>query len=109
MRIFLLAALAGICLAQENPADIGKGMFRIYCAPCHGFRAQGGRGPDLSRGVFRSGEQDSDLMRTISKGVPGTEMGDYERLGEENIRRVVAFIRSVNRHDNTTATGDAAH
>src|SRR5436190_1934409 len=24
-------------------------MFRIYCAPCHGIQARGGRGPDLTR------------------------------------------------------------
>ena len=90
MKIILLGAIAAVCLAQENAADLGKGVFRIYCAACHGFRAQGGRGPDLSRGVFRSGDQDSDLLRTISRGVPGTEMGDYEHLGEENIRRIIA-------------------
>ena len=55
----LLACACGLCFGQDNPAGIGYGVFRIYCAPCHGFRAQGGRGPDLSRGVFRSGEQDA--------------------------------------------------
>jgi alcohol dehydrogenase (cytochrome c) len=98
--------MAGLCLAQD--ADVGKGMFRIYCAPCHGIAARGGRGPDLSRGVFRAGETDDDLFRTISRGVPGTEMGDYARLGDDNIRRIIAFIRSVNRHDNSVAAGDAA-
>src|SRR5689334_5665684 len=98
VKLLLVATFtAAVCVAQENPADLGKGMFRIYCAPCHGFRAQGGRGPDLSRGVFRSGDQDSDLQRTISNGVPGTEMSAYEHLGDDNIRRLVAFIRSVNR------------
>ena len=109
MRVIILAAFAAVCLAQENPADLGKGMFRIYCAPCHGFRAQGGRGPDLSRGAFRAGDQDSDLQRVISNGVPGTEMGDWAQLGEDNIRRLIAFIRSVNRHDNSAVAGDAAH
>ena len=43
MKVVVLAAFAAVCLAQENAADIGKGIFRIYCAACHGFRAQGGR------------------------------------------------------------------
>ena len=106
MRLFWLLALAPVCLAQD--AEVGKGIFRIYCAPCHGIGARGGRGPDLSRGVFRSGSTDDDLFRTISHGVPGTEMGDYARIGDDNIRRVIAYIRSVNRNDNTPVTGDAA-
>jgi alcohol dehydrogenase (cytochrome c) len=116
MRLFLLLALPLAILAQPDsfptdPAsiDVGKGMFRIYCAPCHGIRAQGGRGPDLSRGVFRSGDTDAGLFRTISTGVPGTEMPGWAQLGDENLRRMVAYIRSVNRHDNAAVTGDAAH
>jgi len=104
MRLLLLLALGTACLAQD--AEVGKGIFRIYCAPCHGIGARGGRGPDLSRGVFRSGDTDDDLFRTISHGVPGTEMGDYGRIGDDNIRRVIAYIRSVNRNDNTPVTGD---
>src|SRR5579872_1255584 len=116
-RVCLIFVLTSAALAQENPfaadktaADVGKGMFRIYCAPCHGIRAQGGRGPDLSRGVFRSGDKDSDLFHLIAEGVAGTEMAGWSpKLEDENIWRLVAYIRTVNRHDNTTVTGDAAH
>jgi cytochrome c oxidase cbb3-type subunit 3 len=59
------------CDAEQ--IDIGRSMFRIYCAPCHGIHAQGGRGPDLTRGVYNAGEQDSDLFRVIADGVRGTE------------------------------------
>ena len=115
-KLCLALALAAVSLAQDNPfandhtaADVGKGMFRIYCAPCHGIHAQGGRGPDLSRGVFRSGDKDSDLFRTISTGVPGTEMSGYSSFQtDDNIWRLIAFIRSVNRRDNTAVAGDPA-
>lgn len=108
----------GIGLAQEsNPlaadpkaAEIGRGMFRIYCAPCHGIRAQGGRGgPDLSRGVFAAGDRDSDLHRTIFKGVAGTEMGSFSELGTEGVWRIVAYIRSVGRSGDDMVAGDIAH
>jgi len=105
----------GVAAQTTNPlasdpkaGEIGRGMFRIYCAPCHGIRAQGGRGPDLSRGVFSSGDLDSDLFRTISSGVSGTEMGSYSDIGDEGIWRIVAYIRSISRHDTSTAPGDAA-
>jgi putative heme-binding domain-containing protein len=97
------ALFAVVSSAQNNPlvndpqaAGLGKGAFRILCAPCHGIRAQGGRGPDLTRGVFNSGEQDSDLFKVISEGVPGTEMGAYgARLSDEYVWRLVSYIRST--------------
>src|SRR5215831_1997105 len=105
----LLACSCSACFGQDNPAGVGYGVFRIYCAPCHGIHAQGGRGPDLSRGVFSSGDQDADLARTISIGIAGTEMSAFgDVLGENNIRRVIAYVRSVNRHENSAVSGDAS-
>jgi putative heme-binding domain-containing protein len=106
LRLFpavLLLAAVTAAQTKTNPlaADptapgLGKGVFRILCAPCHGIRAQGGRGPDLSRVVFNSGDTDADLFRTIAEGVPGTDMGAYDpRLSEDNIWRIVAYIRST--------------
>jgi putative heme-binding domain-containing protein len=89
--------------AQTNPfagnskeIDVGRGLFRIRCAPCHGIKAQGGRGPDLTVGAFNNGGKDSDLYRVISDGVPGTEMPSYgPQIGDENVWRLIAYIRSV--------------
>jgi len=115
--LFLLPLIAITTAAQPaNPfagdaqaAGVGKGMFRIYCAPCHGIRGQGGRGPDLTRGVYNS-EHDADLFHTISAGVAGTEMESYAAvLSDDNIWRLVTFIRSLGNTATTTpAPGDAA-
>jgi len=118
LRLGLLIVFSlGLCLAQEsNPlaadpkaAEVGRGMFRIYCAPCHGIQANGGRGPDLSRGAFSAGDRDADLFRTISGGVSGTEMGSYSNLGSDGIWRLVAYIRSISRQDAGAVPGDASH
>jgi putative heme-binding domain-containing protein len=93
-----------LCPAQDtnpvandpNAAESGRWMFRIYCAPCHGIKANGGRGPDLTLGTFSAGERDSDLFRVIARGVPGTEMAAYGgSVEDEGIWRLVAYIRSV--------------
>jgi cytochrome c oxidase cbb3-type subunit 3 len=115
---FLLALTASLGLAQtekKNPfennaqaAEAGRGIFRIYCSPCHGIRAEGGRGPDLTRGVYSAGERDADLLEVISKGVPGTEMPSFSvSLGDENIFRVITYLRSATRRDAEKVTGDA--
>lgn len=117
LRLTTLLIIAAVCQGQEtNPlasdpkaAEVGRWMFRIYCAPCHGIHADGGRGPDLTLGTYAAGDRDSDLFRVISRGVPGTEMAAYGggRVEDEGIWRLVSYIRSVARHDNTTIQGDA--
>jgi putative heme-binding domain-containing protein len=116
---FLLALFASLALAQPQPqnpfkndsqaAEAGRGAFRIYCSPCHGIRAEGGRGPDLTRGVYSAGDQDADLYNVIANGVPGTEMPSFSvGLGDENIWRMVSYLRSATRRDVEKVTGDPA-
>jgi cytochrome c oxidase cbb3-type subunit 2 len=80
----------------------GKELFRYACATCHGLRGDG-KGPsalaldprprDFTRGLFkwRSTESgslplDSDIFRTISRGVPGTRMPAWKDLLSEDQR-----------------------
>jgi putative heme-binding domain-containing protein len=117
---FLFALTAALAMAQpepENPfkndsqaPEAGRGIFRIYCSPCHGIHAEGGRGPDLSRGVYSAGERDADLHAVISAGIPGTEMPSFSvGLGNENIWRVISYLRSMTRRDAEKTAGDAAN
>ncbi len=119
VRAIILAStvLRLACLAQQNnpyandapAAEIGRGVFRIYCGPCHGMHAQGGRGgPDLTRGVFHAGDRDVDLFGVVTNGVPGTEMQSYAFLPPDMVWRVVAFIRSTAHASGELATGNAA-
>src|SRR5713226_6004633 len=114
---FGFVLFAGLALAQPEPqnpfkndsqaVEAGRGAFRIYCSPCHGIRAEGGRGPDLTRGVYSAGETDAALFNVISNGVPGTEMPSFSLgLGDENTWRVVSYLRSVTRRAGEKVTGD---
>jgi cytochrome c oxidase cbb3-type subunit III len=81
---------------KTSPVDVAAGakIFRSHCAVCHGLQAKGDRGPDLTRGEFRHGGSDSALLRTISKGIPGTEMpGSF--FTEYQLGQVVAYVRSL--------------
>ncbi len=94
---------------DPQAAEAGRGTFRIYCSPCHGIRAEGGRAPDLTRGVYIAGDKDSDLFRVISDGVAGTEMTDFSsRMESQHIWRLVSYIRSATRGDAGKPTGDPA-
>ena len=95
-------------VSDPKAPEAGRGIFRIYCAPCHGLKADGGRGPDLTLGTYTAGNSDADLHRVISRGVAGSEMPDFnERLGGDNIWKVVAYIRSAAKKDAAGPTGNA--
>ncbi|MBM3724125.1 MAG: c-type cytochrome [Acidobacteria bacterium] len=97
----LLAALP--IVAQEpvrnphtTPADIEQGAktFRSHCAACHGFAGTGGRGPNLTTGVFYRGGSDADLLRNISDGIEGTEMPALF-YSPDRVWQVIAYLRSI--------------
>lgn len=90
----------------------GKRTYRAACAPCHGRRGDGrGRAAyaldpkplGFRQGVFkwRSTETgalplDSDIFRTITRGVPGTMMPPWEDLLSERERwELVEYITSL--------------
>jgi len=93
----------------KDAIEAGRGMFRIYCSPCHGIAAQGGRGPDLTLGVYSVGNDDQALFRVINSGAAGTEMPGYgDRFDAEGIWRLVAFIRSAAGRPAPPLKGDRA-
>src|SRR5215470_12837452 len=73
----------------------GASLFRANCSPCHGPNARGGgRGPDLTSGVWVHGASDTEIFRTISQGVPGTEM-PANTFEDSEAWALVAYLRSV--------------
>jgi alcohol dehydrogenase (cytochrome c) len=92
----LLGAQQSVSVQAPVSGEVAAGavIFRAHCAPCHGIRGEGGRGPDLRKTSFRHGSTDADLLRIISKGIPGTEMPGIF-LPESEIRRIIQFIRSL--------------
>jgi len=83
---------------HNSSADTAAGarIFRSHCAPCHGTKATGGTGPNLTTGVFYHGSSDAELYRNISGGIPGTAMPDQFFDGTQ-IWQVVSFVRSLSK------------
>jgi putative heme-binding domain-containing protein len=84
----------------QNPytasSDIAAGTanYRSRCAYCHGLDGTGGKGPDLTRGEFRHGSSDVDILRTIREGIPTSEM-PRTYFPEKQGWQVVAFVKSL--------------
>ncbi len=94
-----------------SPADVAAGgrLYRSHCAVCHGIEGEGGRGADLTTGLYRHGAADVDLYNTISNGIPGTEMPGIFFNGRQ-LWQLVAFVRSVSQgRAAEQVQGDPAH
>jgi putative heme-binding domain-containing protein len=117
MRLLsLLFAVVGLAGAQEErnprttPADASAGaqIFRSHCADCHGITGKGGKGPDLTTGVYFHGDSDAALFRNITDGIPGTAMPS-QFFSADQIWQVVTHVRSLARGGSRAAPpGDAA-
>ena len=108
--VWLLLILAAGGLAQQpvvrNPrstaADVAAGakIFRSHCADCHGVKGEGGKGPNLTTGIFFHGSSDLELFNNITDGVAGTAMrGVFFSDGQ--VWQLVAYVRSLSQRTGT--------
>jgi putative heme-binding domain-containing protein len=87
-------------IAKTNPfntePDVQQGgaLFQVHCTYCHGVHGEGGRGADLTAGVYRMGGKDPELLQTVRNGIPGTEM-PASRLSDEEVWRLVAYVQRL--------------
>lgn len=100
-------------IAKTNPfdteADIQKGgaLFQLHCSYCHGGHGEGGRGADLTAGVYQMGGKDPELFQTIRFGIPGTEMPAV-RVSDDEVWMLVGFVKKIGSQGmSEKATGDA--
>ena len=92
-------------------AQAGQAAYQQYCARCHGELGRGDgvdakrfypRPRDLTMGVYKfrstaSGTPptDDDLFQTITKGLPGSNMPDWQHLDETVRWNLVAYLKSL--------------
>jgi cytochrome c oxidase cbb3-type subunit 3 len=92
----------------ESPQDVQKGdeLFQTHCSYCHGAFGEGGRGADLTSGLYRHGSSDAELFRTIRNGIPGSEMAPPRVEDDDDLWRIVAFVKRLGLAPSEEAPGD---
>lgn len=78
--------------ATPELLDQGRAVFMANCAACHGTKGDG-NGPigralrprprDFTRDRFRQGTSAEEIFRTLTEGIPGTPMGAWSHLSED--------------------------
>ena len=91
-----IGPLAAQHAGSYTPADVENGarLFGQHCSTCHGVDGDMVATANLRKGEFRRGASDEDLMRTISKGVPGTAMNGHN-FSPSELGALVAYLQSM--------------
>ena len=77
--------------------DAGKATFSTTCVPCHGDHLQGKIGPTLIKDAWLHGGKPTEIIYTITNGVPVKGMPTWGPvLGRSRILEVASFILSLN-------------
>ncbi len=93
-------------VADKAIVEAGAAKFKEVCVVCHGEKAEGKIGPNLTDKYWLHGKGNlADIYQTISKGVPEKGMPTWSRnLKPDELKKVAAFIGSLR---NTNVAGKA--
>jgi|HubBroStandDraft_1064217.scaffolds.fasta_scaffold77005_2 cytochrome c oxidase cbb3-type subunit 3 len=100
---------------QEKPRTTqasGNPIFSSTCAGCHGLDGRGGeRAPGIAGNAQAEGLSDAQIFGIISNGISGTGMPAFRSLGEEQVRALVRYVRTLQGKGEarTLPVGDATH
>ncbi len=109
LGISLVIGLTGglsLSLAAQGDPEKGKQVFEKNCLGCHGPRGDGDSpigkklvppAADLTSATTKK-KPDAELVGIIQSGKPKTAMPPFKpALGEQQIRDVLAYVRSLGR------------
>lgn len=92
-----------------DPNSEGQALYRSNCAFCHGIDGRGGRGSNLT-GQLNHGDAPDTIKKIIKNGLPGTQMPSFGGIEEDELDRLVTFVRAFSRGSggNEKVAGDPA-
>jgi cytochrome c oxidase cbb3-type subunit III len=112
--VLALAALAVASVARAqgpySADDVRAGgvIFGQLCVTCHGFNGTGGMGPPLTRPKLLNAPDDAALRAIISEGIPDRGMPRVRRTTPDELRQIVAYVRSLGATTPAPISGNAA-
>jgi len=82
--------------AEPQGRAMGERIFLNNCAPCHGSDARGSRGfPNLTDDDWLYGGDPAAIVTSITNGRMGVMPALGPGLGEEGVKDVAAYVRSL--------------
>lgn len=90
-------SLSGRKAAAGDPAE-GRVQFELLCSACHGTDGHGMTAvgaPNLTDNVWLHGGSVDSIRKVIANGVNNAMPAQGERLGEERVRLLTAYVMSL--------------
>ncbi len=84
--------------AYTDADNLGKGdaLFHQHCFPCHGSKGEGSVGPNLTDEYWIHGGGMTNVVHTITVGVPAKGMISWKAvLNPEQIKQVASYVLSL--------------
>ena len=105
----LVASLAAAQELKYLPGEVEAGgrLYSANCIGCHGPEGDGVGGTNFSLNKYRRASTDLEILRIISRGIPGTPMAPNS-MSESQLGQIVAYLRSMAAAGGDTGSGDAA-
>lgn len=83
-------------LTDAASIDAGKAIFLKNCASCHGNKGQGGIGPNMTDDYWLHGAGMTNVVHTITNGVPAKGMISWKPiLSEKEILQVASYLLTL--------------
>jgi mono/diheme cytochrome c family protein len=86
-----LAPIETAAVSLDADRARGRHLFLMNCAHCHGDDARGDEGPDL----HDLRKSDARIHQVITAGIKGEMPSFAKKLGDEDIRAVTAYLRTL--------------
>lgn len=83
-------------ITEVADLDIGKEIYDINCATCHGFAGEGGVGPNLTDEYWVHGGGIQNIFKRIKYGVPDKGMIAWKaQIQPASIQKVASYILTL--------------
>ncbi len=93
----LLVSAPGLSRAQpaiSGDAVAGAVKYDQLCAACHGAKARGGQGADLTQSIYAHGSGDDNVIHSIRDGQPDGMPAFRSQLTDADLNDLVAFLKA---------------
>jgi putative heme-binding domain-containing protein len=92
-----------------NPGEIENGsrLYSANCTGCHGPEGDAIASVNFAAGKYRRASSDEELVRIITRGIPGTAMPP-SNFSEGQAGTIVAYLRSMAASASKMSAGDAS-
>lgn len=84
-----------VFVTEADKIELGKEIFMKNCIPCHGDKAQGIIGPNLTDNHWLYGNKPGDLFKIVTNGTTKGMKPWKDDLNPVQIQNVISFIHSL--------------